>query len=139
MASLSEVSERLLKRFKGVPNYGIDDATFAVEDALATIGYTAADDVPIDKVSRLLLLAQSESAYSIAFSVAHYFSWSDGEESINKSMVSDKYLALAKDLRERYDNDVKRDSSPNKSSFHIATRIDRPDYNPYPRPYWWRS
>ena len=134
MASLSELSERLLKRFKGVPNYELDDATVAVEDAMLTLGYAAADDVPNDKIARVLLLAQSDSAYNIAFSVAHYFSYTDGEESVNKSTVSDKYLALAKALRERYDDEAAGEDKAGHSSFAIAKRADRD----FPlRDQWW--
>lgn len=124
MATIVELSERLLKRFKGVPNYTLTDAEQAIDDALLTLGYASADDVPDDKLTALLLLAQSESAYTIAFSTAHYFQYSDGEESVNKSMISENYRTLASDLRKRYDNLIGNDPSVAASSFHVAARVD---------------
>lgn len=145
MADVATISERLLKRFKGVPNYDISDATLAVEDAMLSMGYAVTDSVPDDKVTALLLYAQSESAFNIAMSVAHYFQYTDGEESVNKSMISDKYKALAKDLRDRFDEELEKEKLRNGSSFSIATRVDRDSKretcfwlgNSLARP-WWR-
>ncbi|MBO0602704.1 hypothetical protein I2483_13635 [Sporosarcina sp. E16_3] len=127
MANISELAERLLRRFKGVPNYEITDAADSVADAMQVIGYDPSDSVPTDKETALLLLAQSESAFQIAFSVAHYFKFTDGEESVDKSMLSENYRKLAADLRRQYDAES---AKSNGSGAYTAMRIDRPNTTP---------
>jgi len=123
MAINLELAERLVKRFKGVPNFDISDAQELVDDALQTHSYELSADVPADKTGLLLLYAQAEGAWQIALSTAHYFQYQDGEESVDKSMISEQYRKLAKDLRADYDR-VK--SLETGVGFHIASRIDRP-------------
>src|SRR5690625_6201037 len=94
MADKSKLVERLLRRFKGVPNFEYDDAEELVQEALETHDRDASDDL-------LLLYAQAQGAWQIAFSVAHYFRFTDGEESVDKSVVAENYRRLAKDLQER--------------------------------------
>lgn len=127
MTDLTELAERLLRRFKGVPNYDIIDATEAVEDAMQVLGYKTNDSVPNEKATAVLLLAQSESAFQIAFSVAHYFKFTDGEESVDKSMIAENYRKLAQDLRNQYNAENVRNSG---SGMYSAMRPDRPNTTP---------
>jgi len=123
MANQTELAERLLKRFKGVPNYTIDDALDVVADAMQDHGYSLTATVPSDKTSLILLLAQSKGALQIAIATAHYFSYQDGEEAVDKSKISDQYRKLARDLRTEYEREKARESG---SAFRMARRIDRP-------------
>ena len=127
MAINLELAERLVKRFKGVPNFDISDAQELVDDALQTHSYELSADVPADKTGLLLLYAQAEGAWQIALSTAHYFQYQDGEETVDKSMISEQYRKLAKDLRADYDR-VK--SLETGVGFYIAARIDRPFTSP---------
>src|SRR5690625_3675002 len=90
MANRTELAERLYRRFKGVPNFDLDDEQELVDEKLEFHGYELSADVPADKVSLILLYAQKVGAWQIAFSGAHYFKFVDGEESVDKSMVSDR-------------------------------------------------
>src|SRR5690625_4073331 len=74
MANRTELAERLYRRFKGVPNFDLDDAQELVDESLEFHGYELSADVPADKESMILLYAQKEGAWQIAFSVAHTFS-----------------------------------------------------------------
>jgi len=120
MADEAKLIERLLRRFKGVPNFDETDAQELVQESLEAHGENGSDDL-------LLLYAQMRGAWQIAFSVAHYFRFSDGEESVDKSMVADNYRKLARDTQEEYDKEVGREFGNN---FRIMRRIDRPNTTP---------
>lgn len=127
MATNTELAERLLKRFKGVPNFDIDDAQELVDDSLQVHGIDLSAAVPADKVNLVLLYAQAEGAWQIALSTAHYFSYTDADESVDKTMVSEQYRKLAQDLREAYDAEKAQTIG---AGFYVATRIDRPLTSP---------
>jgi hypothetical protein len=122
MATLAEMSERLLKRFKGVPNITLEDTTDWTEDALLSHGYSVADNVSSEITNLLLLYAQSQGAHQIAISSAHFFSYKDGDEQVDKSMISEQYRKLAADLRNQYE----QTKASSGSSFKVMRRIDRP-------------
>lgn len=127
MATSADLAERLYRRFKGVPNFELADAQELVNDSLRYHGLEPSADVPRDKESIVLLYAQIQGAWQIAFSVAHYFKFSDGEESVDKSMIADNYRKLAKDLQTEYDNENDKLFGNN---LRIMPRIDRPNTTP---------
>ena len=122
-----ELAETLYQRFKGVPGFTEEEAESLVLDAMRTHGYAPSDSVKPDEVNLVLLYAQYNGAWQIAFSVAHYFRFTDGEESVDKSMVADNYRRLARDLQEEYD---KENGKIFGSNFRIMKRIDRPNTTP---------
>src|SRR5690625_1038685 len=105
MANRTELAERLYRRFKGVPNFDLDAAQEPGDESLEFHGGERSADVPADNESMILLYAQKEGAWQIAFSVAHYLKFADGEEPVAKSMVSENYRRLARDLQDEYDNE----------------------------------
>ena len=127
MATSDELAERLLQRFKGVPNFELTDAQELVEESLRVHGLDSSKAVPNDKETLILLYAQTQGAWQIAFSVAHYFKFADGEESVDKSMVSDNYRRLARDLQDEYDKEKGKIFGNN---FRLMPRIDRPNTTP---------
>src|SRR5699024_9929657 len=122
-----ELAETLYLRFKGVPDYTAKEAESLVLDAMRTHGYAPSDSVKPDEVNLVLLYAQYNGAWQIAFSVAHYFKFTDGEESVDKSMVADNYRRLAKDLQDDYESEKGKLFGNN---FRIMKRIDRPNTTP---------
>lgn len=134
MATKSELVERLVKRFKGVPNFDITDAEELVDDALKVHGLAPSAEIPADKSNLVLLYAQAEGARQIALATAHYFRFTDGEESVDKSAVSEQYRKLANDLRKQYEAERAKQTG---ASFYIAKRTDRPITMP-PRARWRR-
>lgn len=127
MATKDELAERLARRFKGVPNFGYSDAEELVEESLLVHGLDTSADIPESQTTLILLYAQSQGAWQIAFSVAHYFRFSDGEESVDKSMVADNYRRLARELQTDYDTEKGRLTG---SNFRIMKRLDRPNTTP---------
>src|SRR5690625_1486353 len=103
MATSDELAERLLQRFKGVPNFELTDAQELVEESLRVHGLDSSKAVPNDKETLVLLYAQTQGAWQIALSVAHYFSFTDGEESVDKSMIADNNRRLARELQIDYE------------------------------------
>lgn len=120
--TIEELAERMSRRFKGVPNFDEEDAIEAVEDAARSLGLDPSDSVPAKYEQLILLKSQYETAWDIAFAVAHYFSYTDGEESVDKSMVSENYRKLAESLRKDYDEER---WSINSSDFRIMKRLDK--------------
>src|SRR5690606_38684717 len=119
MATSADLAERLYRRFKGVPNFELADAQELVDDSLRYHGLDPSADVPRDKESIVVLYAQVQGAWQIAFSVAHYFNFPDGEESVDKSMIADNYRKLAKDLQVEYDSEM---GKFNGNNFRIMKR-----------------
>lgn len=132
MASMTELRSRLRARFKDVP--GVEDADLDawLTEAVYIYGYTpdTVDQIPDVETPRVLLLAQIQGARAIAIATAHYFKYTDAEESIDKTGISERYRILAADLTEEYEREYGR-----TSAFAIAPRVDRP---PRRRPVgWW--
>src|SRR5690606_12607981 len=127
MATSADLAERLYRRFKGVPNFELADAQELVDDSLRYHGLEPSADVPREKTSIIVLDAQVQGAWQIAFSVAHYFKFTDGEESVDKSMIADNYRKLAKDLQVEYESEM---GKFNGNNFRIMKRIDRPNTTP---------
>lgn len=126
MATSVELSTRLLRRFKDVRNVDIEDAHEWVETALNAHGYDETDNVPTEYVTLVLLYAEAEGASRIALQTAHYFSFVDKDESIDKSMISDNYNKLAETLWGRYRR-LKADGVGDigGAKFRILKRADR--------------
>ena len=120
--SAQELAEKLYRMFKGVPGFTEDEALELIDDAMRTHGYAPTDSVPQSEVNLVLLYAQTQGAWQIAFSVAHYFRFTDGEETVDKSMVADNYRQLARDLQADYDKEKGR---LHGSNFRIMRRLDR--------------
>lgn len=125
MVTYQQLADRLYRRFKGVPNFEMTDATELVTDAMQTHGYEPSDTVSAKDVTRILLLSQSEGAWQVALSVAHYFKYTDGEEGVDKSEVSEQYRKLARDIRVDYEGELATDII-GTSKYKVMRRIDRP-------------
>lgn len=120
MADRNALIERLYRRFKGVPNFTLEDAEALIDEALEAHDSSASD-------SLIFLYAQSQGAWDIALSVAHYFRFKDGEEEVDQSMVSSNYRALAKDLQNEYESEKGRYYG---NKFKLMPRVDRPNTTP---------
>lgn len=126
MATLDELSNRLLGRFKDVPNVEVTDVVEWVETAMNEHGYAGTDTVPTNVVPIIMLHAEADGATQVALRTAHYFSFVDKDESIDKSMLSEQYRRLAEILWKRYRRN-KEDGVGHigGSRFYIMKRYDR--------------
>ncbi|MEC0370043.1 hypothetical protein [Paenibacillus chibensis] len=141
MANYPQLVERLTARFRNVPGVEPEDIEAWLNEALYQYGYAplTAFDIPDDETPLVLLLAQIQGARTIAFSVAHYFKYTDGEESVDKSMVAEQYRKLAADLVSEYEREkAEIGRRKSASAFHVSRRLDR-DFERPLRPGWWRN
>lgn len=122
MASKYELSQRLLTRFKNVPNVDVTDTDEWVETAMNEHGYDAVSDVPTDDITLILTYAEADGAGQISLRTAFYFSYKDRDESVDKSMVSEQYRKLAEQLWNKY---AQKKSERSGSRFRIMPRADR--------------
>lgn len=125
--SAQELAERLYRMFKGVPGFTVEDAAELAEDSMQAHGYAPTDSVSQSDINLVLLYAQVQGARQIALSVAHYFKFQDGEESVDKSMVARNYRELAKDFQDEYEAEKAR---LHGAKFRVMKRIDRPTTMP---------
>ena len=128
MATKSELAVRLLTRFKGVPNVDIADAEGWIERSLMEHGIPVDQDVEETDQLLILLYAEWDGTQQIALRTAYYFEYKDGEETVDKRMVSEAYRNMADQLYNKYErkkNEVGRRAGPR---FRVMTRTDRPIY-----------
>lgn len=91
------VSVRLETRLNKVPGVTSADIDEWVTEAMEESGLTEAENE-----NALLYLALSLAYEIIATNAAHFFKYSDGEESVDKSNVYANYMQLAKEARKNY-------------------------------------
>lgn len=125
MATFEKLTARLERRFGGVPSLPVGVATEVMADAYEAHGYTESLPVPPSAVNRLMAYASAELATTVAINAASYFKYTDGEESIDKSMIAKEYRQLAQDFRAEYAAEVAKEDAGQASSFVIAPRPDR--------------
>lgn len=126
MANLSEMSVTLLRRFKNVPNVSLEDTTDWVTLAMAEHGFEPDDDVPTAYVTLVLLYAEADGAGLISLQTAYYFSYKDGEESVDKRGVSEQYRKVATELWKKYERKKADSDLMGATRFSIMKRADRP-------------
>lgn len=126
MARIDELSARLLKRFKEVPNVTLQDATDWMEWSFMEHGYRLEQNVPTALEGLVLMYAEADGASQVALRTADFFEWSDGEEAVDKSMVSDQYRSIADKLWERYYR-KKNEGTTGQASVSYMPRADRPN------------
>lgn len=127
MANKDELSDRLLNRFKDVPKVGPEDVGSWIELAMNEHGLDSSDNVPTEVIPLVLLYAEADGALQVALRTAHYFEFTDRDEAVNKSMISEQYRELSDALWKRYQR--KKDEGVEGfggARFHIMKRVDRP-------------
>lgn len=126
MAKLSEIANRLLTRFRDVPNVTLEDTTEWAELSMNEHGFASSDDVPTDYITLILLYAEADGASQVSLRTAWYFSYGDRDETVDKSKTSDQYRKLAQELFKRYQR--KKDEGVGDiggSNFVALHRADR--------------
>lgn len=124
MALLIDLVPRLLHRFKEVPGVTDADVTAWLEWSFAEHGYRLDQNVPTANEPLVLMYAEADGTSQVALRTAYYFEYRDGEESVDKSMISDQYRSLADKLWERYRR--KKEESRSASAAILMPRVDRP-------------
>jgi hypothetical protein len=130
MATLTQMTERLSKRFTAVTAQPALEAAAidVMADTFELFGYEVSADVPITDINRLLAYGSSELALQIALDAARFFKYTDGEESVDKSMVSKEYRAFAALFKADYLAEEAKQAEEliGGSVFRVMRRLDRP-------------
>jgi hypothetical protein len=127
MALLSELSVLLQRRFREVPGVGLEDVTEWMEYSFMEHGYRLDQNVPTNEMLLVLLHAEADGTSQIALRTAFYFEYRDGEEAVDKSMVSDTYRTISEKLWERYYRKKSEGTDGSGgSSVAFMARRDRP-------------
>lgn len=125
MATLETMSQRLGRRFDAVTALPEDAAVTTMGDTFETFGYQPSADVPPTDYHKLLSYASAELATLVAINAASYFKFTDGEESVDKTMISKEYRELAKLFRDEYQAEIEAQDLVFRSSFAVMPRRDR--------------
>jgi|SRR5699024_1407045 len=126
MYSFSEVLEMIKSRFNSIPNVSEDDIAVWVEASYSWHGLDKADIVSPEFASLIMLYAEADGTSQVALRTSHFFEFSDKDESVNKSMISENYRKAAESLWNRYYR--KRDEGVDGyggSTMHYMRRLDR--------------
>lgn len=125
MATLATMTQRLTRRFIAVTALPADAASETMGDTFETFGYQFDADVPPSDINKLLSFASAELATLVAINSASYFKYTDGEESVDKSMISKEYRELAKSFRDEYQEIIDGQDLEFRSTFAVMPRRDR--------------
>ena len=128
MATLTQMTERLTKRFNAVTAQpALQTAAIDVmADTFGALGYDAFADVPPTDINRLLAYGSSELALQIALDAARFFKYTDGEETVDKSMIAKEYREFAAMFKADYLAEEAKLIQYDGSSFRVMRRLDRP-------------
>ncbi len=102
---MEDVKERLTKRLSKIPGVTPEDISDWFTEAEAEFSWCDEEEEKPEcenDETALMYLALYIAYESIASNAARYFSFKDGEESIDKSMIFDNYMRLAKSARRNY-------------------------------------
>lgn len=94
------ISERLTKRFRNVPGVTSSDIDDWVAEAQEESGLKEGECGATDNA--LLYLAFSIGCRVIATEAARFFSYGDGDESVDKTNIYENYMRLSLDAYSRY-------------------------------------
>jgi len=126
MATLTTLTQRLVERFNAVTALPVDAAINTMQYTFELFGYRDDADVPVTDIARLLAYASAELSTQVAINAASYFKYTDGEESVDKSMISKEYRELAAQFRLDYELEETKQSHKEGSAFRVMKRLDRP-------------
>jgi len=125
MATMQDLSERLLKQFKEVPNVDIGDCEDWIFEALSRHGVRDADPkfLPRDEEYLVIMRGQSIGAQQIALRTGHFYRYQDGDEVVDKMEVSEQWQRMANALSQEYRRE--RALRTGSSNYRAGKRLDR--------------
>ncbi|MBC1286880.1 hypothetical protein [Listeria booriae] len=115
-----ELLTQLEQRFSGVASLTIEYLTATLNEAMRLEGFGSSVTFSDADATRIILRARILVTEDLAFNTASYFSFKDGEESVDKSRTSANYLTLLARLNAEYEANYTQ-----KSGFKIMKRLDR--------------
>jgi hypothetical protein len=97
---LALIEERLTKRFRKVPGVMMEDVVDWLSEAEEESGLSEGE--VISDNNALLYLAFSIGCKAISTDAARYFSYTDGEEQVDKTNIFENYMRLSLDALAHY-------------------------------------
>ena len=117
---MESVKERLTKRLSKIPGVTPQDISDWLAEAVAEF-----DGQDEENETALFYLALYVAYETIASDAARFFRFTDGEESVDKSMIASEYRQLAKEFRAEYNAELAKEAEGHTSNFAVAPRLDR--------------
>lgn len=127
MDDFNELVRFLANRFRDVPGVTDEDIEAWAEAALLEHGLKRGDRIPPPLMQLILLFAEADGASQVALKTAHFFKFTDKDESVDKSMISKSYQGVANEAWRRYQQ--KKDEGVEGYGGPVVKymrRIDRP-------------
>ncbi len=127
MATMEQLQTRVMNRFRSVQSVTIEDVNVWLMEALALHGYEHAEEVKdADILQMIVIRAQYEGSIDIAMRTAHFFSYTDADEVVDKSMIAKEWRQIAAILEKEYEKARSRSSlAAEKSRYRTMMRLDR--------------
>jgi hypothetical protein len=125
MADFHDLADHLSYQFKNVPNVQREDCENWVRMAIRRHGVkgNTAENIPESEEYLVMLLSEAIGARRIALDTGHYFRYQDGDEVVDKTLVSEQWLRIANS----FELDYRRQKSMTGggTKFKVARRLDR--------------
>lgn len=124
MATTQDFINKIVAKFSGVPNVDYSVAERWVTEALPQHGYSTVEDVPDNELTALTYLVMAIACGELAVNAVHFFRWQDGDELVDKSMITTQYRQMAKYYMQEYQR-VSGKGNGYKSAWKAIRRVDR--------------
>lgn len=102
MYTFEDIVELMKVRFKSIPNIDEDDINMWLETSFSIHGVNIKGTVSPEMASLIMLHAEADGVTQVALRTSHYFKFTDKDEEVDKSMISENYRKAAEDLWKRY-------------------------------------
>ncbi|HGX1670131.1 hypothetical protein [Listeria seeligeri] len=120
MTTKSDLLEKLTRKFSNIPNVAPELLSDWLDEAIEAEGFPSSQDSFDGYETQILLRARIIGVEDLALNTAHFFNFSDGEESISKGNTSSNYQKLLAQLKAQY-----AEQFGNVSTFKVLKRLDR--------------
>lgn len=128
MFSYEDIMKIMERRFGAIPNVEVEDIETWLQSSYAEHGVGVRETLNPGLATLVLLHAEADGTGHVALMTSHYFSFTDKDETVDKSMVSENYRMASEALWKRYNQKRKEGVEGfGGPSMHFMSRIDRTD------------
>lgn len=121
---LADMVALIQPKFTSVPNVEQSAVERWINEAVFQHGYNSIEEVPDKDKIALINLTMSIACGELAVNAAHFFRWQDGDEMLDKSMLSVQYRQMAQYYMSEYQRSSGKGTSY-KSAWKTVRRADR--------------
>lgn len=123
--NLNELVAIILPKFSHIPNVNEEVVNRWIQEAVFQHGYDEIGYVPPSDKMALLNLILATACAELAVNAARFFRWQDGEELVDKSMVSAQYRQMAQFYMNEYQKLSGATRTGFRSKWKAVKRVDR--------------